>query len=214
MKSGRCKLMLAVLLHDLADIWSESTNRSTDPRTIDGLYDQQQPEPTVSRRISSSSARDRKNKYGFSLGLLGLYDSNMFGSDPKEGLWAVAPSPRGLYKSGVAQISTASRLPATLSPLSLHDRDLDGASHEGSFEYAYKISRRTSFSLTDYVRSGPNDILSFTGEGLIPGNPDYQQVFFDSQHTSKQYVSQQARLSADAQAHSSDFRILPGLPIS
>ncbi len=145
-------------------------------------FSQQEPEPSISRRLSSSAARDRRNKYGFSLGILGIYDSNLFGSSPKEGLWAVAPSPRAYINLGSRKslLHLDYRLLYRLYP---SRRDLDGANHEGSFEYAYKISRRTSFSLTDYVRSGPNDILSFTGEGLIPGNPDYQQVFFDSQHT-------------------------------
>jgi hypothetical protein len=59
---------------------------------------------------------------------------------------------------------------------------LDSINHQGSIEYVRNVSRRTTFSVTDYVRSGPNDILSFTGEGLVPGTPDYQQVFFDTQH--------------------------------
>jgi hypothetical protein len=180
MKSGSYVLMLlvCVIIWPLSGVKAQTEQET---RKSSAISTAQEREPTVSRRISSSSARDRRNKYGFNIGILGFYDSNMFGSTPKEGQWAVAPSPRAFLNFGSRKslLHLDYRLFYRFYP---SRRDLDSANHEGSVEYVHNISRRTTFSITDYVRSGPNDILSFTGEGLIPGTPDYQQVFFDTQH--------------------------------
>src|SRR5262245_66021456 len=51
-----------------------------------GTGDSRRPKLTPSSRISESPSREGRNTYGFSLGVFGLYDSNVFSSsDFKEG---------------------------------------------------------------------------------------------------------------------------------
>jgi len=180
MKCNKSKFILvafAIAWPTLA-AFSQTEEQPREPSTGSTV---QRPEPDPGRRISSRPARNRENSYGFSLGILGLYDSNMFGSTPKEGLWAVAPSPRLFANLGTrkSMLHLDYQLLYRFYPT---QRDLDSANHEGGFEYLYQASRRTSFSLREYVRAGPNDILAFTNEGLIAPPTGYQQVFFDGQH--------------------------------
>ncbi len=138
------------------------------------------PEPSPARRLSSRPAGERRNHFGFSLGILGLYDSNMLGGTPKEGLVAVTPNPTVFVNLGTRK-SIFHLDYQFLYRIYLKRRDLDSKNHQGDLEYIYRPTKRATFSIRDFARSGPNDILAFTDQGAIMPSTGQQQVFFDRQ---------------------------------
>jgi hypothetical protein len=162
-----------------------------------GTEDSRRPKLTASRRISESPSRESRNTYGFSLGVFGLYDSNIFSSyDSKEGESAVMLMGRVYtnFGRGKSLLHFDYQFAERLYP---GRRDLDTQNHDGRFEYTYKASRRTTFSMSDRGRYGPNDILAFTSGSFIQipigDQGPNQQIFFDRQRMWSNFL--EARVS-------------------
>jgi hypothetical protein len=150
-----------------------------------GTESSRRPKLTSSRRISESPSREGRNTYGFSLGVFGLYDGNVFSSSvSKEGESALMLMPRVYtnFGQGKSFLHLDYQFAERLYP---GRRDLDTQNHDGWLEYLYRASRRTTFSLSDRGRYGPNDILAFTSGSFVEipigDQGPNQQVFFDRQ---------------------------------
>jgi hypothetical protein len=129
-------------------------------------------------QISERTLRQNQNSAGFSLGVLGLYDSNYLGT--------------ASLQQGQAIVSLAPRLFANLSRRNslLHfDYQLtyrhypgglqsNAADHVMGLAYDIQPWRTVNISLSDNARYGPNDILSVTA-GINESSS--QQVFFNPQ---------------------------------
>lgn len=144
-----------------------------------------QPQQNQGRTLSDRPAWDRRNSFGFTLGVLGFYDSNLFGGPEfKQAEEAVIFMPRLFANLGTrkSMLHADYQFGYRMFP---DRRDLDAKNHEGGIEYSYEASRRTRFSISDRGRFGPNDFLLFTGQPLIvpnQGEPGLNaQVFFDQQ---------------------------------
>jgi hypothetical protein len=130
-------------------------------------------------QISERTLRQNQNSAGFSLGILGLYDSNYLGTASLE--------------QGQAIVSLAPRLFANLRRRNslLHldyelmyrrypgGRQRDAFDHIMGLGYDFQPWRKISIRLADSLRFGPNDILSVTGAAIAGSSP---QVFFDQQN--------------------------------
>ncbi len=146
----------------------------------------QRPEPSLTRRISNSSAREIRNTFGFSLGVLGLYDSNVYGTlGGKTGETGLGLLPR-VYVNFGNRRSVLHLDYQFMYRMYPGLRELDARTHNGGFEYTYKPTRKITFSIADRVRSGANDIFSISGYSLIETQPgdstQNQQVFTDRQN--------------------------------
>jgi len=143
------------------------------------------PRPKPSLRISEDTSRDSRDWYGFSLGALGLYDSNIFGRvSSKEGGSAVELLPGGFanVRGRKSILHVDYQFGYRMYP---GRTDLNMSNQNGTLEYLYRASRRTTFTLWDQGHSGPNDILSFNSGGFVMKSPQdpilSQQILFDNQ---------------------------------
>jgi hypothetical protein len=143
------------------------------------------PRPRPSLRISEDPSQDSRNLYGFSLGVLGFYDSNLFGAvSSKEGGSAVEFLPGGFanFRGGKSILHVDYQFGYRMYA---GQPEQNMSNQNGTFEYLYRASRRTTFTLWDHAHSGPNDILSFTSGGFVKKTAEEpilsQQILFDNQ---------------------------------
>ena len=148
--------------------------------------------------ISDAISRDKRNWFGFVLGAFGYYDNNLLGTiDERRGDSAAAISP-GIFFNFAGQRTALHTDYRFTYRRYVHNRDLDARNHEGGFELTRRLSRRTSLSLADHARSGPNDILGITGAGsarMVADAEIGRQFFFDQQRLLTNYLS--ARFTAE-----------------
>jgi len=160
------------------------TEEETAPPVTDNQTSASRPEPrpelNPERRLSQRPAGDINNHFGFSLGILGWYDSNVSGSTTKEAMSAISPNPK--FFVNLSTRKTVLHLDYEFLYRYYPDKsNQDSQLHEGGVELIHQLSRNTTFSFQDSIRSGPNDILSSTSSNNIISSSGQLQVFFDQQ---------------------------------
>lgn len=153
------------------------TEEEAGPSARDNQSTSARPEISPKRRLSQRPAGDINNHFGFSLGILGWYDSNISGSTPKEGMAAISPNPK--FFVNLSTRKTALHLDYEFLYRHYPDKSSDDSQlHEGGVEYIHQLSRSATISIQDSVRSGPNDILASINSNNFNLSSG-QQVFFD-----------------------------------
>lgn len=130
-------------------------------------------------QISERTRRQDRNSAGFSLGVLGLYDSNFFGTSMlKEGqaIASFAPMVFANLRRRNSLLNLNYQLMYRRYPGSSKPTATD---HVAGLDYDFRPWRRVNVKLSDNVRFGPNDLLLFGDPANAGGSP---QVFFDPQN--------------------------------
>jgi hypothetical protein len=178
MKKQSIKILalLCTLLGSSMTIYAQ--REDTEQSTRDNQNAPSRVELSPRRRLSQRPAGDIFNHFGFSLGVLGWYDSNISGTTPKEGLAGINPNPRVFFNFNTRK----SVLHLDYGYLYRHypsKSSDDSQRHDGSVEFIYQLSRYGIISFQDAITSSPNDILSRTNPGMTYPSSGNQQIFYD-----------------------------------
>jgi hypothetical protein len=134
-------------------------------------------QPNASRQISERTARKNKSSVGFSLGVVGLYDSNFSNSSTsKDDQGTVSFMPRVF--ANLSRRNSYLYLNYQFSYRRYPGRnEMNSSDQAAGLEYSLQPARNLRLRLADNVQYRPNDILTLLGTGMT-GNG--QQVFFDN----------------------------------
>jgi hypothetical protein len=124
--------------------------------------------------------------FGFTLGVQGFYDSNIFGGGSDK----VGARGAGFSPSVFANFSSRKYVFHVDGSYTyrnyLHHSELNANVEGGALEFLYQPTRRLHFSVHGSARGGTNDFLSYAGAGLgmqgtnLTGAP--LQTFFNPMH--------------------------------